>query len=183
MTRFTSKLAVGALALVLSSSGLALTQGRTAAADPLSCPVVAGFVAGANDLIVDKLASCTVGEVFEINNRKKVRIDGVLEVSAEGCEVRVVIAVTLQRKLLRDVSGTVTARATAAADLTGDDLAVAFDDIRISSINLAHVGEVREWFFERIANRVLPNTHAISIDIDPDDGEPSDPDAECRVPR
>jgi len=181
--RLVSKLVLAATTVALTTLGTAAVQERAAHARTLTCDQIQLAATIFNSQIVDKLDACAAGEEFVISDRKKVVLDGVSVIRAAGCEITVVVDVTLKRKLLRDVHGTVTARARVTADTLDDNrLKLAFDNIRLADVDLEHIGALREWLFERVANRVLPNRESIEIDLTSTPGD-DHPPGSCRSPR
>ena len=165
-SHFTPKLIVAVVTVVLSSIGLSALQERTAHADVqfLTCAQIELASQIEYDAILAALEAKVAGQEIRLNRRKTIRIDGIEGFYTDNdCNLTVVVQVTLKRKWLRDVHGTITVRGhitEAKVDCPWLDLS--FDNIHVTDVELSHIGEFREWIFRNIANRVLPESSPLN---------------------
>jgi hypothetical protein len=163
------RFAAFSFALALGTGGLAVLSPATAAAAPLSCPVVETTLTAGNTIVLAALNQRIGGSEYRLNRRKTLVIHGVRELSVSGgCELTAVVDVTLERKWRRDAEGTVTVRAHVDVDAaTSGVVQLAFSDVRVIDVSLSHTLGIGESIYAWVANKVLPDSETVTVDLTP----------------
>jgi len=163
---FRAKIATVLMTLVLGTIGAAAVTPTTAHAANLTCSQIEFLGALFDTRLEAELDTRVAGEEYRISRRKQLRINGIKDVTVNGCNITVVADVTLKRKIRRDADGTVTMKGKIAVNSLGNDkFELRFTDIEVTDVSLSHTLGIGEAAYGWVANLVLPDSGTVIVEL------------------
>lgn len=96
-------------------------------------------------------------ERMRLTNRKTLVVHGARAVDADGCDIEVVLNVTIERTRRRDAVGTITISGVLERD--GDDLVLS--EAHLDDIDVSHLSSLGEAIFRGIANWLIDDVFVL----------------------
>ncbi|MEM6449309.1 MAG: hypothetical protein AAF703_03245 [Cyanobacteria bacterium P01_D01_bin.105] len=127
----------------------------------LDCNVVESLGTSLSSSIVEGVNDTAAGERYRINRRKTLVINAARSVSFRGCNMSVVLDVTLRRKIRRNAHGTITLNGNISSfNLPRRE--VCYTGLNVSDVSLSRTLRIGEGVYRWAANKALPDSGCLN---------------------